>query len=799
MIAPRWRKVLRDLWNTRVRTLLIILSIAVGVFAIGTVVGAAFLLSRDIPQQYASIQPSHINYNTTLFDDEVVKTIRHLPQVNAAEGRRTVNVRLAINEQATSWRDLALYQIADFNAQQVYQVSHLSGEWPPQKGSLVMDRGSLAYLNLKEGQKITIKTSDGRIRQMQISGTVLDIYHMPAFMEGTVYGFINEDSLEWLGEEAGYDDLFVRVRGDVQNTAVIQQAADKIKHQLEEAGLTIYQTNRPKPGQFPLDYIVNTLILLLISLGGMVLFVGGFLIINTISALLAQQVRQIGVIKAVGGRTSQVAGIYLGMVLILGLLASILGILPSVFAGQTLAGFLAELLNFNVNTHDYPYWVILLQLAVGLLVPLTVALFPILAGARVPPAQALSEYGRSQVSSQINLLDRFIRRFIRPSQTLVLALRNPFRRRSRLVLSLLTLTLAGASFIAILNLQLSLQQTIDNMLNFWQYDLWLQLDHTYPVDRLQFEATQVAGIQDAEGWNLEISRRIRPDKTESNTIMLFAVPDNSQMTKPRILSGRWLQAGDENKVVISSALLNAEPDLALDKNVVFKIDGKEKTFVIVGVIQNLGNQTIGYPIYTNLSTLNRILRSSNRTNMVVIRTEPMSSEKRRIVSDALEKRFDQFGLPVESALVMDDERAEINSAFNIIIGLLMLMVLLLALVGGLGLTGTMSLSIIERTREIGVMRAFGASNLAVFQSVLVEGLLIGVMSWFFSLALAVPLTQLMCDVVGNSFLSSPVDFQFSLGGSLLWLFLVLLISAVSSVLPAWNAVSLTVREVLAFE
>jgi putative ABC transport system permease protein len=124
---------------------------------------------------------------------------------------------------------------------------------------------------------------------------------------------------------------------------------------------------------------------------------------------------------------------------------------------------------------------------------------------------------------------------------------------------------------------------------------------------------------------------------------------------------------------------------------------------------------------------------------------------------------------------------------------------LLAVIGGLGLMGTMSINVLERTREIGVMRAIGASNRSVRRIFVVEGIIIGVISWLVGAILALPLSQLLGNLVGGLFLNAPLDHNFSINGVVIWLVVVVILSAVASFLPAWNASRLTVQEVLAYE
>jgi putative ABC transport system permease protein len=166
---------------------------------------------------------------------------------------------------------------------------------------------------------------------------------------------------------------------------------------------------------------------------------------------------------------------------------------------------------------------------------------------------------------------------------------------------------------------------------------------------------------------------------------------------------------------------------------------------------------------------------------------------------ALEARFNRLGLHVNNVTALSQEREEVSALFGILITLMLLMALLLALVGGLGLMGTMSINVLERTREIGVLRAIGAPNRGVAWVFIREGIAIGLLSWLLGSLLAWPLSKLMSQAVGALMTGAPLTFTYSTGGMIGWLVLVLVLSGLASFLPARSAARLTVREVLAYE
>ena len=136
---------------------------------------------------------------------------------------------------------------------------------------------------------------------------------------------------------------------------------------------------------------------------------------------------------------------------------------------------------------------------------------------------------------------------------------------------------------------------------------------------------------------------------------------------------------------------------------------------------------------------------------------------------------------------------------NILVIFLLTMALLTAVVGSIGLAGTMGMNVLERTREIGVMRAIGAVDGEIIKSVVVEGMMIGLISWAVAVPLSFPISFMLLQVIGRAILGSMIPLSITSGGFLIWLGVVVLLSIVASILPARNAARLTIREVLAYE
>ena len=131
--------------------------------------------------------------------------------------------------------------------------------------------------------------------------------------------------------------------------------------------------------------------------------------------------------------------------------------------------------------------------------------------------------------------------------------------------------------------------------------------------------------------------------------------------------------------------------------------------------------------------------------------------------------------------------------------LMLAMAVLAALVGSVGLMSTMSINVVERGREIGVMRAIGATSVTIVGIFIAEGVLVGVLSWLIAVPLSYPGALAFNNLVSSALFQIPLDFDYSIGGVVLWLVIVVVLSALASLWPALSATQVSVREALAYE
>ncbi|MCB0094707.1 MAG: ABC transporter permease [Caldilineaceae bacterium] len=802
MLSPRWQKVFRDLWSNKTRTILVLLSIAIGVAAIGMVMGAQVIVDRYLPAAYAAIHPSDgLIFCISTFDDDMIRSIEAMPEVESAEGRRFVNVRFLGKDG--NWYNMQLNAIPNYKEMDINIVYGETGTFPPPDHGLLIERASLSPgLGLGDvgiGDVLTIEAPNGKKRQIEVDGTVHDMSQLPAFINGSGYGYINFDTLEWLGEPRDYNQVVFRVAENRHDAEHINAVAKEVQRKLERAGVNVIFALVPPPGEHPAQNFLDAFSLVLGAIGVLSLGLSMFLIVNTLSAIMAQQVRQIGIMKAIGARIPQITGMYFVMVLLFGMLSMLISIPLAGVGALGLASFFAGFLNFDLGGFRLDPQVVLIQVAISLVVPLLAALIPTIQGVRVTTREAIDEHGLGKGRFGTSVIDRFfvaLRRIFPMGRPLQISLRNTFRRKARLTLTLITLSLASAIFVSIFSIRASLQQTLDDVLNMFDYDVQVVFDRAYRIQRIQEEVIDLPGVRAVETWGFGSTRRIRPDETESDSMIIYAPEANAETLKPTIIEGRWLQPEDTTAIVVNTDFLGNEEDVKLGSTVTLDIDNKETQFVIVGISRGA---LTGPIIFINYPYFSRLTNDVDRAQVALIQLVDRSAENQMALGQTIEQHYRDSGYRVQQMQTLAQARNIISTVFDVIILFLLAMAALLGIVGGLGLMGTMSINVLERTREIGVMRAIGASDRSVLRIVLVEGVLIGLISWLIGGLIALPASRILTNVVGNSLLNANPNYIFSTNGALLWLVIVVILAGIASFLPARSASRLTVREVLSYE
>lgn len=794
MITPRWRKILRDLWSNKTRTLLVVLSIAVGVASIGMVAGTYTIISRELPRVYQRVNPASATIFASPFDDELLQVLRRLGLAEALEGRYTL--RLSIKGDSEKETDLYLTVVPDFNNILVNKIYPESGAWPPAKGELLIERSALSLIKARVGDRIMVETPDGRLRNLKLSGLAHDLTKPAGTFTNRLSGFITFDTLEYLGYPREYNELLMTVNGNPPDRDEVNVIANNIAEKIRKSGRTVFSIVLTNPGRLWFETFVSPMTSILGILGLIILLMSSLLVVNTISALISQQIRQIGVMKAVGGRTSQITAMYLVSMLIVGIIALIIAIPLGALWTRGAVGILAQIINFDITNYQISIQVILLQTFLSLVVPVISAMIPIYHGARVTVREAISDYGLTRVKFGGSLIDRFISEIRGLPRPVLLSLRNTFRQKVRLSLTLITLAIGSAIFIAVISVYFSLTNTLDQALRYYNFDLLVQLNRPYRIEQISNALSSLAGVSIAETWDAISTRILLPDGTQSDNMVLIAPTKETKLIKPTILEGRWLEPGDEDAVVINTDVLRLAPDVKLGDSITLNIEEKESTWKVVGIIRSVLS---GPTAFTNYSYYSRVLGRFGSAGSAYIKVQYDDPEFQRVMASLTEDHFERLGLRVGAISTVAELRSTAIQQYNVIFVFLILMAILLTVVGGLGLTGTMSLNILERTRELGVIRAVGASNGAVTQIVIIEGIVIGILSWSIGIILAAPLTWILGAVVGSGFLQEPLPFSYSVNGALVWFFVVIALASMASYFPSRKAVRLTVRDVLAYE
>jgi putative ABC transport system permease protein len=807
------RKSVADVTRRKGRTLLVVLGIFIGVFGLTAINTAEDALFAAITFSLSATRPD-IVLNVDHLDPALLPTLQGVSDVKAVQYQTVLTTQWHVSQvpghlplRITSYPNLQHVPLTPFQL--------TSGRYP-KAGEIVMEYGDLGLQQFTIGDIVTVDTAQGTAN-LRVVGLARTPGHNPA-SSGTGEGYMSDAGLQRLtfGISTGGTQSVTSTssKGLVLSPEIavtVTKDANIVTMTMQQVllahGITVYGSvmsvggHAPPP---PTQAIAGVFMLLRI-VAILAVVMSGFLILNTVTTLVAEQTPIIGTMKAAGGTRGAIMRGYLVTVGLYSLLATPPAIALGLLSGYELASFLASSVPIDIGPFVVQWWIVIVDLAVGFGAPILAALLPLWNGTRISVRDALAAYGVS-VGSSNDLLVRLGQRLAWMSQTVRLGLRGVFRKRWRAALTLLTLTLAGASFLVVQTASASVATTVGSVNANIAADIDLSADQPTSLAELRSLFRAESNIQRVERYGP--SQNVT---TLWGQMQLMAFDPDTQIYHYHLTSGRWLASGDADTALLSDEAL-ARTGLRIGDTLTISDQGNQATLRIIGTLkQSIWDIGCIGAIITSVAAFNQLggVPGGSRDDAsfdFLIQARDRSPSAVNQLTDNLDGLMNQGqtqdctqicggGGAAVTTLSAETKRQQQN--WFILYALLYAVALIVGAVGVLGLANTLTASVLERRREIGTLRAMGASDWRVGQVFWTEGLALGGIAWLAGGGIGLPLAYAF--VQAFSHLVMPVDFVIDPAAFVVVLVAVVIIASLATITPALRAGQIRVADMLRYE
>lgn len=798
-IAPRWRKLLGDLAASQGRIALMVAALTAGIFALTTIVSAYAILTREISRNYLATNPAAALIDVGAVTAEALAAARNHPQIAGAESASIIEARIEV--RPGEWARLMLFVVPDFEALSIGRVFPQLGAFPPPVGSILFEREALTFVGRQIGDRVTIQLPGGSEIELPVAGTVHDPSLAPAWQEQTAYGYLSAATLASFSSDAPLELIKVVVRDALFDQSRVDAVAADLALSLRDGGADIHQMQVPPTGQHPHQTQMTGVLAMFIIFAALTLVLSAILTASMVSALLAQQVRQIAIMKAVGGGSWQIASLYLSGVAAVATTAAAIGIPLGLLSGAGFAAVVAQLLNFDLASEAVSPLLIAGLAATGIAVPVAFVWTPVRRATRATVREALSDYGVSRDALENDGLQRFLGRLRGIDRTLLLALRNAFRRRGRLLLNIALLGIAGAMFLASLNVETAWQRQLATGAAERTHDIEVRLAQPREERQVVSLLAALPGVKDVAKANIVAAAPGRPDGLSvvrtypdgghgSLSLRAAQEPTGDEV----FLSGGGIGQTAADAVVLNQSAWNLLGRPAPGAKVSLNIDGKLMTAPLSGVMRQILTPATAY---LDAAAFDATTGLAGQVNAVRIVTVDDSPETIADVAKGLESTLSRAGIDISVMLTETTIDQAQSGHVKILVVALMVMATIMATVGSIGLASSQGTSVTERIREFGIMRTIGARGGVLIRNILAEGMLIGLLSLPVALTVSVPLGYGVGALVGTLSFGLPLPLAFSGTALLIWLVILFGGSVAASLWPALTATRLTIHQTLA--
>jgi putative ABC transport system permease protein len=801
-----WQKVSADLLSHKSRTVLAISSIAIGLFMIGTLLGMMDLQMGGMDSAHRQSQPSHINLIIKQDADiAVAERIKNIGGVADIDTMTQLTVQFK-TPQSAQWQTGTVVFRADYRHQQYDRMTLLSGNFPSAK-TVAVERLSARFAGLNTGDMVEFSTANGS-EKLAIGGIIRHPFVKPPAFGGQLLFFIAPELAPAFSIPMHtFRQLLVQIKPPYSEDKA-RSIAGEIRAELAASGIAVNATLLQDPDRHWGRPIFSGINLVLTVMAWASLALSSVLILNTVAALITQQTDQIGIMKSLGARRRTIAGIYLSEVFILSLIALIIAV-PLSWAGAFYSSrWILDVFNIELNSFTYSSRALYFTMAGGVLAPLLAALWPIWQGAAMSVRQAIASYGLGAdfVSHGV---DRWLERAaaaLLPTLYAV-ALGNLLRRKARLLWTQSVLIIAGVLFIVIMSLIASVNQTLNNELARSRYAVRIGFAQDQPADIINGIVRNIPSTTAVEFWNRLPAELFLHDalirQSGSLGLQMIALPADTAMYRPLIVEGRWFDRTDDrqNRLVINAVTAELNGIQVGDTLTVKLLQQPAQEWQVIGLYRWFAGS--GYAVesvYAPLSTIQLSSRNAHKHSFTLLSADIDSLAEEKTYVDELKTAFEQqhINLDFYTTQAKLEQRRFAENQFRPITSMLLGLAAMIAAVGAIGLSGTLAIGVLQRTREIAVLRAIGASSSAVFKLFMLEGLFHGLLAWLIGVPLAFLVAEPLAKQLGTTMLNIELDFVFSLSSVGFWLGFVLVLAILAAYLPARNASKIVVRAGLSY-
>jgi hypothetical protein len=801
----RLRKIWKDLAERKARSFTTLVGLVVGLWGMGAVTVAWVVLSHDLAENYARTNPPNLVIDA---GPGTLPALGGLAGLEAWDNRPLLISR--IEASPDFYLPLHLYVVEDFDRLPVARFFPGEGAFPPPEGELLIERSGGILLQIMRAQakspepgrerhsgpvvvddeqpdRIGIQLPGGAVVRARIAGEVFDPGLAPSTQEQIIYGYVTRETAEsWLPGA-----LPIRL---ITRTAAgrEKEIAGRLEGYFFEAGIPEASAEFPDPARHPHQFQMDTILYLLAGLGLLAFAMGVVLVVNLVNGILTNQIRQIGTLKAMGASTAGVTALYLGSQLLLGLASCVIALPLAVKSGYWLCRVIAAMLNFDILTTQIPIAVYAALIAAGGLLPMLAAWLPVRRWSGLAVRDALDNYGAGGGYHQGSRLDRL---HLPLPVTVRAGLRNALRRPVRFALGVATIGIGAAVFMIAMNMRSSIVNTADVEEATVVYDLSIRFARDAPWSGVSW-MSRFDAVDRVEFWPATRATVVAMDEIGAEEITVVGTPADTWAVKPNLVSGQWISDHKPDGAVVTHRLMKRLPGLRLGDRLLLRFGDKRVEVEIAGVDKRFGQAMLRLPLtgYLELTGADPELG-----RIALLDLDPETASRTGEFIPLLESHFPGTGLEIGQIAASRLAARVIRNHLDVIVVMLVFVAAVMLFISGLGMASGTSTSVIERTRELGVLRAIGATPLAILRMLTVEGLAVAMTGCALAMLIADPLSRRLEAFIGNGIVEYPFDHRFSLEGLALCIGIVALLNLLATLGPARLAARGAVARAVGYE